>query len=551
MIARLSLSSALLFTVLAAGCSSGESEPTGAGGTGGSGGASGTGGTGSTGSSAANPPTVMTDKGPVEGALLGSSRAYLGIPFAEPPLDALRWKPPAPAAAWTETMKATKKGPPCVQQSPFGGGLVSGSSEDCLTVNVWTPDKPARAALPVLVWIHGGGFTIGSGGDADYDGQHLSEASGSVVITLNYRLGPFGFLGLPELKAEDMAHPSTGNYGIEDQRAALAWVKANAAVFGGDPGNVTIFGESAGGISVCHHMVSPKSKGLFHRAIIESGPCDTVASEAAATAQGAEVKKALGCEGSDVLACLRGKSTEGVMNAVPKSSDSVLGGGVSFAPMLDGFNLPDLPSKLLKAGSFEKVPTIFGSNADEGSHFFVLASTTIPDDAAFEAYVDKFVPGHGKEVVSHYPSATYGSSQKAAIAAFGDGGFVCPTRRTARALVAAGAATFLYHFTYVPAGALVGNLGSFHSAELKFVFGNPGQLLPEPLTAEETELSASIMGYWSRHADKGDPNGGGALAWPSYDAQKDEGLVLDKTIATKAAFRKDLCDFWDSITPAP
>jgi para-nitrobenzyl esterase len=545
MLARFALSSAFLCLVLAAGCGSGEPDSTGAGGTGGAGGA---GGSEAAGGTKDNPLVVMTDKGPVEGTIVGSSRAYLGIPFAAPPVGALRWKPPAPHAAWTETRKATTKRLPCVQRSPLGGGLVSGSREDCLTLNVWRPDKPGRPALPVLVWIHGGGFTIGSGGDPDYDGQNLSEASGAVVVTLNYRLGPFGFLGLSELKAEDTAHPSTGNYGLEDQRAALLWVKANTAAFGGDPGNVTIFGESAGGISVCDHLVSPKSKGLFQRAIIESGPCDTLATEANATAQGAGISKTLGCEGTGVLACMRGKSAEDVMNAVPMET----GGGfrLSFAPVLDGYNLPDVPSKLLKAGSFEKVPTILGSNADEGTLFFVLGDTTIADDAAFEAYVEKSYPGHGKEVVSRYPSATYGSAQKAAMAAFGDGGFVCPTRQTARALVAAGAPAFLYHFTYVPEGALVGNLGSFHSAELKFVFGNPGPILPQPLTDEEKALSAQLMGYWSRHADKGNPNGEGATAWPAYDAQKDEGLVLDKTIATQAALRKDLCDFWDNITPA-
>ncbi|UQA57190.1 carboxylesterase/lipase family protein [Polyangium aurulentum] len=529
------LSSILALSALAAGCGSSEPAPP-----------------TNTDDGVPGPLTVTTDKGPVEGALLGGARVFLGIPFAAPPVGDLRWKPPAPHAAWTETLQAKARGAACPQLNPLNQSLVAGTSEDCLTVNVWTPEKLASEGRPVLVWIHGGAFTLGSGGDASYDGQILAETTGSVVVTLNYRLGPFGYLGLSELESEDAAHPSAGNYGMEDQRAALEWVKANAAAFGGDPANVTIFGESAGGISVCHHMVSPKSKGLFQRAIIESGPCNTVTTKAAAATQGAAFVKALGCEGSDVLACLRGKPIEQIMTALPTSSDLVSGDGANWSPVIDGWNLPDLPSKLLAEGSFEKVPTIVGANADEGTLFYALAGKTIADEATFEALAEALVPGHGKDVVEHYPSATYGSAHKAAMAAIGDGGFVCPTRQTARALAAAGVPTFHYHFTYVPSGALLGkDLGAFHSAELKYVFGNPGQLIPQALSDEEITFSENIMGYWSRLAENGDPNGKGALAWPQYDAQKDESLLLDMTISTKAGVRKDVCDFWDSVGMMP
>lgn len=493
------------------------------------------------------PLTVDTDKGPVAGTLLGGTRAFFGIPYAAPPLGDLRWKPPAPAAAWTEPLKADTKGPSCTQMGPIGGQIVATSSEDCLTVNVWTPEKLAPEGRPVLVWIHGGAFVFGSGGDASYDGQILAEKTGSVVVTLNYRLGPFGYLALTELGAEDAAHPSTGQYGLEDQRAALAWVKANAAAFGGDPDKVTVFGESAGGISICHHLVSPQSKGLFDRAIIESGPCDTVNSKDEATAQGVTLAKALGCEGPDVLACLRGKPAEEIMKALPSSTDLVLGGGANWFPMLDGWNLPQMPSELLEAGSFEKVPTLLGSNADEGTVFFALANTPVPDEATFEALAEQLVPGHGKEVVAHYPIAEYGSAQSAAVAAVGDAGFVCPTRMAARALAKSGTPTFLYHFTYEPTATLLANLGAFHSAEVKYVFGNAYQLAPQPLTDEELGLSAELMGYWSRHAAAGDPNGEGAFAWPQYDPAKDEAIVLDMTLSTKAGIKKDLCDFWDPL----
>ena len=493
------------------------------------------------------PLAVTTDKGPIEGALVGSTRTFLGIPYAAPPEGDLHWRPPAPHAAWTEPLVAKAAGRACPQVNPLSGDYVSTSREDCLTVNVWTPEMLGESPLPVLVWIHGGAFTLGSGGDYSYNGQNLSEATGAVVVTLNYRLGPFGFLALPELEAEDAAHPSSGGYGIEDQRAALAWVKANAAAFGGDPENVTIFGESAGGISVCHHLVSPQSAGLFQRAIIESGPCDSYVGKEKAETQGATFVAALGCEGPGALACLRGKTTEEIMTALPTSSDLIFGDGAKWFPVLDGWNLPDVPSKLLAEGKFEKVPTILGSNADEGSLFFALANTMVADDVALEALSEQLVPGHGEEVLMFYSSATYGSAQNAAMAAVGDAGFVCPTRRAARALVAAGVPTFHYHFTHAPTNALLGEIGAFHAAELKYVFGNPGQLAPQALTDEELAFSKMIMGYWSRHAEKGDPNGGGALAWPGYDGTTEESLILAMEVAKEAGVRKEKCDFWDSL----
>lgn len=518
---------------------------TGGGGAGGAGGQGGAGGTG--GGSDAAPTVITTDKGVIEGAVIDSTRAFLGIPFAAPPIDDLRWKPPVPHEPWTDTLAATKKGPMCPQFNALSGKLESGSKEDCLYLNVWAPEKPASGALPVLVWIHGGAFVLGSGSDAAYDGKAFSEATGAIVVTINYRLGPLGFLALPELKGEDPGSPGTGNYGLQDQRLALEWVKANIGEFGGDPGNVTIFGESAGGISVCMHMVSPGSKGLFQRAIIESGPCDSADPEAKATAQGATFVDKLGCGGADVLSCLRGKPVEDVMAALPASND-FLGGDVRWFPVVDGLDLPDRPGELLAAGSFEKVPVLLGSNADEASLFFALAATTVADDAAFLALAEQLVPGNGAEVVAHYPSSEYGSAQAAAEAAVGDAAFVCATRRQARAFAAAQAPTYLYHFTHDPGASLLGELGAFHSAEIKFVLGNPGQLQPGALDGDELALSQAMMGYWSRLADKGDPNGEGAFEWPKYDEATDENIVLEVPLSKQSGLKKEQCDFWDGVT---
>lgn len=546
----LSLSLAVLSGLLAAACDSptpvpnnGGSGGTG-GGTGGSGAAAGNGGAGG-GESA--PVVIDTDKGAVEGFVDGSTRHFFGVPYAAPPVGDLRWKPPAEHEGWSETLESFKKGRGCPQNNPLNGNFDASSGEDCLTLNIWAPEKPKSGSLPVMVWIHGGAFVLGSGSEAAYDGRNFSEATGAIVVGINYRLGPLGFLALPELKSEDGGHPSSGNYGIEDQRAALEWVKANIAKFGGDPGNVTIFGESAGGISSCLHLVSPQSKGLFHRAILQSGPCDTATDETDAMTQGATFVEKLGCAAEpDVLACLRGKPTEEVMAALPASTD-FLGGETRWFPVLDGHVIPEAASSVFASGDFEKVPVILGSNADEGTLFLQLAGVTIPDEATFEALAEQLAPGKGADVVARYPSATYGSAQAAATKAIGDAAFVCPTRRAVRALSAAGVDTYLYHFTYAPPGSLFGDLGAFHSAEVKFVFGNPGQLLPKAPNEEELPMSQAMMGYWSRLGASGDPNGGDAFVWPKYDAATDENIVLDLTISKQSGLKKDLCDFWDTI----
>jgi para-nitrobenzyl esterase len=527
---------ALFFSLLTAACGSDEPQPTTSGG-----------------GDEAQPLLITTDKGPVEGSLAGSTRVFLGIPYAAPPVGQLRWKSPAPAAAWTDTLKANQLGRPCPQLSVLSGAIDSTSGEDCLTLNIWTPSSVDAASAPVLVWIHGGAFVFGSNREPAYDGQALSEATGAIVVNINYRLGPLGFLAHPALKAE--GHPSTGGYGLEDQRAALAWVKTNIAAFGGDPSRVTIFGESAGGISVCMHLVSPPSKGLFQRAILESGPCDSGASEADAFAQGEQFVTALGCDmaaggDAEILACLRNKPADELLKALPSSNDLIFGEGASWFPVIDGWNLPDVPSKLLASGSFEKVPVILGSNADEGTLFFQLAGTMIADDTALKALAETLVPGKSDEVLKHYSTATHGSAKAAAMAAVGDAGFVCPTRRAARAIATGGADAYLYHFTFSPPGSLLGDLGAFHSAEIKYVFGVPSQLLPQQLTAEELKLSSAMMGYWLRHGSTGDPNGAGAVLWPKYSPEKDPHIVFGAAISADAGLKKDLCDFWDGVTLA-
>jgi para-nitrobenzyl esterase len=401
-----------------------------------------------------------------------------------------------------------------------------------------------------MVFVHGGGFTIGSGTVPLYDGTKLANATGAVVVTINYRLGAFGFLSNAALRAEDPAHPSSGNYGIEDQIAAFQWVKNNAAAFGGDPSNVTIFGESAGGTSMLVHLASPKSTGLFARVIVESAwaaPRTTSFTTETADKGGAQLADGLGCTN---LSCMRGKSVADILQAVAKSGGPFTG-GINWAPVVDGFVLPDDPVKVFEQGSFDKVPTVIGNNRNEATLFFYLTGTgldlTAPVDAAsYQALEDGFSPGNGAAIVAEYPIASFQGSYKAAAAeAMGDAAFVCGARRVARALAAAGVPTFRYDFDHALDLGMPG-LGAFHASELPFVFGNP--LQPEvPLASADLPVVKQVMAYWGSMATHGDPNTTGQLAWPPYDTTNETQLVLDVTASTESAFKKEKCAFWDSL----
>jgi para-nitrobenzyl esterase len=531
---------ALTFGLLAAACGpAGESSSsTGTGGV--------SGATSSSSGASGDVSLVTTDKGPVKGVIVGETRAFLGIPYAAPPTGVLRWKPPQPAAAWTAPLDASKVGPACSQpDSNNPTQLAPGSSEDCLTLNVWAPKSLPAKAAPVMVWIHGGGFVTGSGSDPAYDGQALSEATGSVIVSLNYRLGPFGYLAHTALVAESPSHPSSGMYGFEDQRAALAWVKANIALFGGDPANVTAFGESAGGISISLHLVSPASAGLFKRVIIESGPYspETSTTRPKAEAQGVKLAAALGCtDPATILACLRAKKTAEVLLALKIAAGTPPAEGVNWFPSIDGVDVPDDPQKLFAAGQFTKVDTLIGTNKNEGSVFLLGAKLTT--DAEYLQILEAVKPGHGAAIAAQYPSATYGSPKAALAEALGDNTFVCATRRMMRAIAKGGAPTYVYQFTHVLVTPLGPELGAFHGSEIPFIFGNP--FYATKLTDQEKPLSKTMIGYWSRLAASGDPNGGGAFPWPKYDAANDQSIVLDLTLSTQKGLKKSDCDFWDS-----
>ena len=486
------------------------------------------------------------------GSLTDDGRQWLGIPYATPPIGALRFAPPKDAAPWATPLATTAVGNECPQLN-FGPtpSLVGGSSEDCLYLNVWAP-RAAVTNAPVFVWIYGGGFTLGSGGDRMYNGEALAAHTGAIVVTFNYRLGALGWISHPELAAEEGVATSPSQ-GLLDQQMALRWVQRNIGAFGGNPNDVTLAGESAGAISVCAHLAAPGSRGLFQRAIVESGICLSsalFATAATADDQGNRLAAAVGCAtpGSE-LPCLRSTAPATLLAALPEREANFGATGDSFGPTVDGDVLPKIPLDAIRSGDFARVPTILGTNVNEGDLFMYLWNV---DEGAGPSSADLraslavlFDPSVIDQIAARYPVDS--DPQTAFSHVITDGIFACPARRTARAIAAAGVPAYLYQFTYPYVVPALGDVVAGHSFEIPFVFRNG--FLGSPMTDEDLALADDVDGYWFRFAVAGDPSGGGALAWPAYAPGTDENLVIDSPVATNAGLKKDTCDFWDSITP--
>ena len=519
--------------VALAGCSSGSK---------GSGGGGGDGG----------PPSgaldVMTDKGPVHGAADSTTRQFLGIPFAAPPTGALRFMPPKDPDPWTTPLQATSLPAECMQLDN-SGNPASGASEDCLYLNVWTPLADVKNA-PVFVWIYGGGFITGSSGGVLYNGENVVAKTGAIVVTLNYRLGPLGFLSHPAFAtAEGVA--TSPSQGLLDQQLALKWVQSNIAAFGGDPANVTLAGESAGGISTCTHLAAPGSKGTFAHAIIESGPC--VASpllyqdKAAAEAQGNRLAMALGCtDAATAVACLQGKTPQQILTALPLRHALLGATGESYGFVLDGTVLPMPPLAAIAAGQFASVPTIGGSNVNEGQLFLYLWGSPPPTAADVRGALGAAVgPNQVAQISAKYPVDS--NPTQAFVDIITDGLFACPARRLARTLNAAGAKAYLYQFTYPYTTPLIPGVTTGHSFEIPFVFRNA----PIGMLGDADLAMADIVdGYWFSMVASGDPNSApaaGAPMWPAYTPSGDQNVTLDSMPSVTTGLKKAICDFWDTV----
>lgn len=478
---------------------------------------------------------IATREGVVQGTLIDTTRAFLGIPYAAPPVGELRWAHPRPHEPWATPLVASTFGPRC-PQTDITGQL--GGDEDCLTLNIWTPER-LTAPAPVMVNLHGGAFARGTGSNPGRDGRLLSEATGAIIVSINYRIGLLGFFADPALTSEDPTRPSSGNYGLEDQRAALEWVQENIVAFGGDPGNVTLFGESAGATSASLHLLSPLAKGLFHRVILESADYeDSLIPEAASQAQSASLIESAGCaQDSDRVACLRSRSVGELLNAEPADA--------SWGPLLDDWNIPDCAARPLDASCIASpVPVVLGTNLNEWEFFFASGFSAPLDDTEYLTMMDGTFTGQAAKIAAEYPSTSFASPRKAAADVLTDGLYVCPARRFARALTAAGVPVFLYSFNHAPISPMFPDAGAFHASEVAFVFGT--SLWGIQLDEQERALSRTMMGYWGRMAANGDPNGADALAWPALDST-DTSIVLDLSVSTTTRWKSDRCDFWDAL----
>jgi para-nitrobenzyl esterase len=491
-------------------------------------------------------PVVTTNQGAVRGTTAGSVDEFLGIPYAAPPVGNLRWRPPQPPAAWSGVRDATTFGPSCPQ--PAGPFAPPGPfSENCLYLNVYTPAVSSRdeGGRPVLVWIHGGGLTEDAG--RNYDGSKLA-ADGIVVITINYRLGALGFLAHPALASRPGG--AAGNYGLMDQQAALRWVQRNIARFGGDPRNVTIAGQSAGGLSVLAQMVSPGARGLFQRAIVQSGTF-ALNQQPLATAEAAGEKfaTAVGCP-DQTAACLR---------SVPVS-ELVSPSVVEIPGVVDGAVLTQPIGTALARGQFARVPVINGITHDEellfvaGLSLTVSQGTDIPlaapldgSSANYQADIAQALgvsPARAAVIAAEYPLSAYPNAVVAFSLLVSDASFACPALQVDRWTAGRGVPTYAYQFNddNAPVNILGYSLGlATHGAELPYLFDQPNT--PVTLDPDQQALAASMRTDWASFAGSGNPSSS-ALPWPSFNGTRVLSLVpLQSQVTTDFATAHN-CSFW-------
>ena len=498
---------------------------------------------------------ITTEAGLVSGAESGVAgvRQYLGIPYAAPPVGPNRWKAPQPAARWTGVKAATSFGDRCVQAGLFSDMVFRDKmSEDCLVANVWTGATSPAAKLPVMVWIYGGGFQAGSASEPRQDGSRLAS-KGVVVVSFNYRLGLMGFLAHPELTKES-PNKASGNYGILDQIAALQWVKKNIAAFGGDPGNVTIFGESAGSFSVSILMASPLAKGLFHKAIGESGasfPSGPQAPLGGATLASAEA------EGEKFAAAMNAPTIEALR---AKPATDLLGGPGTpprwFSPIVDGYAVPTPVSEIFTKGQQHKVPLLAGWNAGE-----VRSSVTLrpqkPTAESFKAEVAKRFGASADAIGKAYGGATDAEALEAAAALASDSFISYGTWKWLEVHRATGG-TRVYRYLFdrdipiepgrVQNGTPVTakDIGARHAGEIEYVFGMLDTIKDTTFTPADAALSGAMMDYWSSFAKTGTPSAKGQPAWPAFDKPGAGVMHLGSAITVAPEAHRDRYDALDA-----
>jgi para-nitrobenzyl esterase len=476
------------------------------------------------GAACAQPPQARTTSGEVAGIDVGGGVvAFKGIPYAAAPVGQMRWKPPGPAPSWTGMREATQFGAICPQPARPDGAAAMGAggaqSEDCLFLNVWAPKAAHRA--PVMVWIHGGAFRFGAGSGPFYDGATFAR-DGVVLVSINYRLGALGWFAHPALTKEAAPDAPLGNYGLMDQIAALQWVKANIAAFGGDPGNVTIFGESAGGSSILALMATPSAKGLFAKAIVESGGgWSRGGSLAQAEQAGARLASTAGLDGANATAeQLRALPPEKLF-AIPRQLAAV-------GPFPDGRLMLEQPSAAFLSGRAAAVPLIIGSNSYEAS---LMNAFAIP-------------PAGLVAILRPQQKAAYaslGSDEAIARAAFTDAVMGGPARWVA-GQASAHAPAYLYQFSYVPTARRATAPGAAHGGEIPYVFDSASTLLRAYASPQDAAMSNLVHSCWVSFAKTGAPACSGAPAWPTYRPDDDRLMEFGADTGVRQHWRKAYLD---------
>lgn len=470
-------------------------------------------------------PVAQTTDGRISGvdANDGVNR-FFGIPYAKPPVGALRWKAPQPPAAWAGTRNASRFGSSCPQDADMFGP--ASANEDCLTLNVYAPATPSAATRPVLVYIHGGGFLSGAG--SYYDASVLAQKTDSVVVTINYRLGVLGFLTTTGMRGESRAV----NFGLQDQYAALRWVQRNASAFGGDASRVTIAGQSAGAISGCLALVSPKAAGLFHRVIMHSGPCvlATQPLDVALTKGDAVATKAGCAKGSGQMACLRGKSVAALLAATRAQTPAEAISNASLLATIDGEVVTGAVLSSMVRGQFHRVPILLGTTQDEGRGLIGWGFHGPFKRDVTQAEYEGAMKSMGGElaatlVTTTYSAALYGSVGRAAAKALTDVAMACSAVSTARA-VGESVPTYAFEFgdrrapQFFQDPYFAEGWGAYHMGDLLYIFQKPVSGLQFPaLDASQRALSEQMVGYWRNFIHAGSPNDGpftGLPYWPRH-----------------------------------
>jgi len=529
---------------------------------------------------AANGPLVVTADGPVKGFVRSNTNTFLGIPYAAPPVGRLRWRPPQQPHTWRQTLQATAYGPTCPQITTLGvfAGPTS-VNENCLYLNVYAPrrrqgTRPAK--LPVFVWIHGGGNVDGESND--YDGSKLANGGryggkDTVVVTINYRLGLLGFLANPALDGEGHAF---GNYGTMDIQAALRWVRRNISGFGGNPSDVTLGGQSAGASETGANVISPKSKGLFERAIFESSPTSTFPPLSLALSRGTAFAQAAGCAGggAGAAACLRHLS---VQRTLQLQGTANANGPYVNGPMVDGTIIPITPQQAWTTGSYNHMPMLGGNVKDEqnfglgiteyfsgppmqpltAAQYEAAVRTAYTGNAGPGGAPPAYPAGTADKVLAEYPVSNYATAQLADDAAFTDPG-ACRALHV-DSLLSSRVPVYAYEFDYQHAPYYFPSMPGFvplaaHTIDIQFLFPlwHGGQLgVSHPLNANETRLSNQLVAAWTNFASKGNPNPTGNSAWPTFATSNgsmlSENVPSSSTISASQFSAMHHCDFWNQI----